>query len=109
MNRVTLREGDYLFKAGDYGGAFIIDTGEVALEGMNREIIVGEGDIVGEIALTGRSYAASARALGHVEATEMSRTDILAIARIPNEAEPLVEALLEKIARLTDALLHKPA
>jgi CRP-like cAMP-binding protein len=108
MNKVTLEEGDYLFRVGEYGGAFIVQSGEVALKGLGRDIIIKEGDIVGEVALTNRSYVADACALTHVEAVELTRADILAISRVPNEAEALVEALLDKVTKLTQALLERP-
>ena len=60
------------------------------------------------MSLTGRAYLADARAVGDVEATELTRDDLLTLARIPNEAEALVEALLEKIVKLTESLLAKP-
>ncbi len=108
MNRVSIDDGDYLFRKGEFGGAYIVESGEVAMEGLGRTILVGEGDIVGEVSLTGRAYLADARAVGEVHATELTRDDLLTLARIPNEAEALVEALLEKITHLTQALLEKP-
>ena len=108
MNKVSIDDGAYLFRKGEYGGAYIVESGEVALEGLGRTVVIGEGDIVGEVSLTGRAYLADARAVGVVEATELTRDDLLTLARIPNEAEALVEALLEKIVKLTESLLAKP-
>ncbi|MEJ1994035.1 MAG: cyclic nucleotide-binding domain-containing protein [Limibacillus sp.] len=108
MNKVSIDDGAYLFRKGEYGGAYIVESGEVALEGLGRTVVIGEGDIVGEVSLTGRAYLADARAVGAVEATELTRDDLLTLARIPNEAEALVEALLEKIVKLTESLLAKP-
>ena len=108
MNKITLDDGEYLFRKGEYGGAYIVESGEVALEGLGRTVVIGEGDIVGEVSLTGRAYFADAKAVGQVKASELSRNDLLTLARIPSEAEALVEALLEKVVKLTEALLEKP-
>lgn len=108
MNRVSISDGEHLFRQGEYGGAFIIESGDVAVEGGGRVLMLHEGDMVGEAALTGRSYLADARAVGDVTAMEMTREDFLNLARIPSEAEALVEALLEKLVRTTEELLAKP-
>lgn len=102
VTRLKAEAGDVLFDEGDAGDqAYLINSGEVEIfKKVNDEVVVlatiSRGDILGEMSLIdNQPRMASARAVGEVALTLITREDLAARLDKLNESDKVLRRLID--------------
>lgn len=102
VTRLKAEAGDVLFDEGDAGDqAYLINSGEVEIfKKINDEVVVlatiSRGDILGEMSLIdNKPRMASARAVGEVALTLITREDLAARLEKLNESDKVLRRLID--------------
>jgi len=112
--RISVREGDVLYKNGQPGAAaFVIVDGEIGIRRLNKpdevpEIIAGPGSLIGEQSMfAGVPYRGTATALATVVVLKISKDLFYRVAEeFPDLAIEAIQAVNEKLdATLADLRL----
>lgn len=111
MTRVSLQDGEILFRRGDPGDAFyIVDSGRVRIftfDGEGRELTLntmGPGEAFGELALVDdQPRSASVAAIGPTSLRRLRREDFLArVHTSPALAQVVISLLSQRTRHMTD-------
>lgn len=102
MHRISLAEGDILYREGDPGDvAFYILTGSIATERHGKAAHAGAGALIGLSALVDRPYAATARADQASDVLAFSRRELRSIFRSdPDRALAIIDALIDLLGQI---------
>ena len=102
MHRVSLAEGEILYREGDPGEvAFYILDGRIATERHGKLAHAGSGALIGLSALVDRPYAATARADEASDVLAFTRRELRSIFRSdPDRALAIIDALIDLLGQL---------
>ncbi len=102
MHRISLAEGDVLYREGDPGEvAFYILEGHIATERHGKAAHAGAGALIGLSALVGRPYAATARADQPSDVLAFTRRELRSIFRSdPDRALAIIDALIDLLGQI---------
>lgn len=107
MHRVTLAEGDVLYREGESGTlVYLVLDGEIAMERRGVVVKAGKDTLVGASALVGRPYGSTA--LGAPRGTSVlafTRKELKAMIRSdPDHAVKIIDALIALIGTVNEAV-----
>lgn len=102
MHRVSLAEGEVLYREGDPGEvAFYILTGRIATERHGKAAHADPGALIGLSALVDRPYGATARADEPSDVLAFTRRELRSIFRSdPDRALAIIDALIDLLGQL---------
>lgn len=102
MHRVSLAEGEVLYKEGDASGAaFLIIDGRIATERHGKAAYAGAGALLGLSALVDRPYAATARAAEHSDVLAFTRRELRGMIRSdPDRALVIIDAIIDLLGQI---------
>lgn len=102
MHRVSLAQGEVLYREGDPGEvAFYILDGRIATERHGKAVHAGAGTLIGLSALVDRPYSATARADKRSDVLAFTRRELRSIFRSdPDRALAIIEALIDLLGQI---------
>jgi CRP-like cAMP-binding protein len=111
MHRVKIAAGDTLYGEGEpTEHAFLILSGEAAMERNGVALSAGKGAVIGFSALVGRPYGATATAITDSDLLVFTRKELRGIIRSdPDWAMLIIEGIIDLVGRMNAAAEPKPA
>ena len=102
MHRVSLAEGDILYKEGDSGDvAFLILDGRMATERQGKAVHASAGALIGLSALVEKPYAATARADQSSDVLAFTRRELRGMIRSdPDRALVIIDAIIDMLGQI---------
>jgi CRP-like cAMP-binding protein len=106
MHRVSLAPGETLYREGDEPqSAYLVLSGEVAMERRGIKVIAGQGALIGFSHLVQQAYRSTCTAIGDVTLLAFTRKELNGIVRSnPDQAMAIIEGLIQLSAQIVDAM-----
>jgi CRP-like cAMP-binding protein len=111
MHRISARAGETIYRLGEASDlAYLLLSGEVATVRGDTAVTSGKGTLIGFSGLFDRPYGSTATAASDCTLLAFSRRELKALLRSsPEEAEQIVNAMIDLLGRVAAELERKSA
>jgi CRP-like cAMP-binding protein len=105
MHRVRVAAGETLYDQGEAAEyAFLILSGEIAMERNGVTLGSGEGAVIGFSSLVGRPYGATATAITDCDLLAFTRKELRGVIRSdPDRAMSIIDGIIDLVGEINAA------
>lgn len=106
MHRVSLAAGGVIYSEGQLGTeAFLVLSGEVAMDHQGVALTAGAGAVIGLSALANRPYGTTATARHNSDLLAFTRRELRGMIRSdPDRAMIIIDGIIDLLGRLNSAM-----
>lgn len=106
MHRVSLAAGGVIYSEGQLGTeAFLVLSGEVAMDHQGVALTAGAGTVIGLSALANRPYGTTATARDNSDLLAFTRRELRGMIRSdPDRAMIIIDGIIDLLGRLNSAM-----